>query len=368
MFFNAQPFLQPDLVNKIEVELTNRCNAACPSCSRTDVDGKPIRSLTLTDISLPEFKRILPPHWIKEREIKLCGVFGDPMVAKDSLEISRYVDEAGGRLTINTNGGMHSAEFWKTLGAIVHVNSGHHGVIFSIDGLKDTNSIYRRNTSWDKIIANARAFIAAGGLARWDFLVFSHNEHQVDEAQSLAKEMGFKRFTIKKTTRASDEKKPTAIEQSLGIAPSRLKEFQHPSLQTKTAPSDAESGGTGILSSFFQTKERQVECFARGESRFQKSKDYSLYISANLRLWPCCWYADAEFPQKREVRRLFQTYGKEFNDLKAHRIEDVLKNQWFNKELVKSWYNKKSPNMICEMNCNKFKPLNNEDCKDTNYV
>jgi len=48
---------------------------------------------------------------------------------------------------------------------------------------------------------NAKAFIDAGGIAHWDFIVFQHNEHQVEEARHLAKEMGFKNFNVKKTTR-----------------------------------------------------------------------------------------------------------------------------------------------------------------------
>ena len=39
-----------------------------------------------------------------------------------------------------------------------------------------------------------RAFINAGGRARWDFLIFAHNEHQVDEAEALATKWGFKSF------------------------------------------------------------------------------------------------------------------------------------------------------------------------------
>ena len=46
---------------------------------------------------------------------------------------------------------------------------------FAIDGLEDTNHIYRRNTDWVKIVQNATAYIAAGGRAEWDFIVFAHN-------------------------------------------------------------------------------------------------------------------------------------------------------------------------------------------------
>ena len=47
---------------------------------------------------------------------------------------------------------------------------------------------------------NAEAYLKAGGIARWDFIVFKHNEHQVEQAEALAKKMGFKQFRIRKTS------------------------------------------------------------------------------------------------------------------------------------------------------------------------
>ena len=37
----------------------------------------------------------------------------------------------------------------------------------------------------DKAIANARAFIDAGGKAEWQFIVFDHNKHQIDRLYKL---------------------------------------------------------------------------------------------------------------------------------------------------------------------------------------
>ena len=56
-----------------------------------------------------------------------------------------------------------------------------------LDGLEDTNHIYRRYTDWSKIERNAKTFLNAGGKGSWVFIVFKHNEHQVDEAESYLK-------------------------------------------------------------------------------------------------------------------------------------------------------------------------------------
>ena len=43
-----------------------------------------------------------------------------------------------------------------------------------------------------------RAFIDARGRARWDYIIFGHNEHQVEEAEALAESWGVERFSKKK--------------------------------------------------------------------------------------------------------------------------------------------------------------------------
>ena len=42
-----------------------------------------------------------------------------------------------------------------------------------------------------------KSFIGAGGAAQWEYLVFKHNQHQVDDAKKLAIELGFKGFYAK---------------------------------------------------------------------------------------------------------------------------------------------------------------------------
>jgi tetratricopeptide (TPR) repeat protein len=77
----------------------------------------------------------------------------------------------------------------------------HDRVTFSIDGLADTNSIYRQNTNWDKIMQSVNSFIQAGGKAVWHYLIFEHNQHQVESARTLAEKLGFVEFVPKATSR-----------------------------------------------------------------------------------------------------------------------------------------------------------------------
>ena len=69
-------------------------------------------------------------------------------------------------------------------------------IVFGSDGLSDTNHIYGRNTQWKFIMDSARTFIDAGGQAIWDFIVFEHNQHQVEKARTLSATLGFSKFNI----------------------------------------------------------------------------------------------------------------------------------------------------------------------------
>jgi sulfatase maturation enzyme AslB (radical SAM superfamily) len=146
-------------------------------------------------------KTTFTPEFISNLDrMYMCGSFGEPAAAKDCIDIYRYFREVNPSiyLGMNTNGSLRTPKWWAELAIVLGQNS---YVIWSIDGLEDTNQIYRRDSQWDKIMANATAFIEAGGNAHWDMLVFEHNKHQVDKAEMLARSMGFTLFKTKETLR-----------------------------------------------------------------------------------------------------------------------------------------------------------------------
>lgn len=198
-------FFNFDQLDQLHIELTNACNAACPMCTRFHVNSPLTRpDLEIDQITIEKFKQYFPPEVVNKCEVILfCGVHGDPGMAKDLYEICEYIDEVSPKTVIrmNTNGGMRKPEFWSKMGTLFSKKLRDHWswqITFSIDGLADTNHLYRRNVDWDKLVANAKAFIDAGGRAEWDYLIFKHNEHQIDEAKQLSKDMGFYTFVPKK--------------------------------------------------------------------------------------------------------------------------------------------------------------------------
>ena len=189
----------------MHIELTNACNAACPSCVRFYLNSPNVRpDLEIGQITLEKFKTWFPPEVIQKCHLILfCGVHGDPCVAKDTLEICEYISEVSDRTAVrmNTNGGMRKPDWWTKLGKLFAVRSEttrYWELTFSIDGLQDTNHLYRRNVDWNNLMSNVAAFIEAGGRASWDYLIFRHNEHQLIQAMALSKKLGFRSFVPKK--------------------------------------------------------------------------------------------------------------------------------------------------------------------------
>ena len=91
---------------------------------------------------------------------------------------------------ITTNGSIGNRNTFEKLAELSTL------IEFSIDGLEDTNHLYRQDVSWDKIMDRAKWFVDAGGHAVWKWVPFRHNSHQLEQAKELSKKLGFKDFTI----------------------------------------------------------------------------------------------------------------------------------------------------------------------------
>ena len=192
-------YLDISEVRKIQIDHNSTCNLRCPQCART-VDGGTNPDLPLEELQVSDYERIFDGITKQLDSVIWCGNYGEVIFSPTFLDSISWVRENGydGNIIINTNASARSKDWWVKLAEII----GKRGQVnFSIDGLKDTNHLYRVNANFDKIMENAEAFIGAGGNARWDYLVFNHNEHQIDEAKILAKKIGFKKMQIKRTNR-----------------------------------------------------------------------------------------------------------------------------------------------------------------------
>ncbi len=139
-------------IKAIHLEVTDHCNASCPQCSRNKLGGAVNPHLPKKELSLEDIKTIIPPEYVKGlKRLYMCGNYGDPIVAKDTLEIFQYLrsENSDMNLAMNTNASARDENWWRILGETF----GERGnVKFGIDGLEDTHAIYRRKTDFNKYI------------------------------------------------------------------------------------------------------------------------------------------------------------------------------------------------------------------------
>ena len=184
----------------IDLESTTFCNLKCPECVR---ENKWVKGyLNTTHMTRGECEIWFDPEELTSlEEIRFCGAI-DEMAANphahDIIDYIREEFENRVRVNISTNGSLKTEKWWSDLAKKLPSNS---EVVFGIDGLKGTSEIYRRGSNWDKVITNAKAFIAAGGNAKWQFIEFAHNRHEVVECRDLSRELGFSKFLLLTSTR-----------------------------------------------------------------------------------------------------------------------------------------------------------------------
>lgn len=201
-----------DKIDEYQIEITTYCNAACPQCPRNNLGTGINPHMPLTHLPQSVIDQAFDIELCQLlRQVFFCGSYGDPIMHPDFLDILRDFRSKSPTLWlyIHTNGGVHDPEYWAEIAAIMN---GYGQIDFGIDGLADTLHLYRKNVKYNSAIANAQAFINAGGRAQWNFIVFRHNEHQIEQVQQLGKSMGFYNVLIRKTGRFLNHSTMTEID------------------------------------------------------------------------------------------------------------------------------------------------------------
>lgn len=303
-------------IRHVHVELTTRCQAQCPACSRNVCGSVENPTLPDHDMTLEQFRAVFPDDFLRQlHHMIFCGNLGDAALAKDFLPIVKHVvaTAPGLRLQLSTNGSVRTVDWWQQL---AQVSSGRLEVWFALDGLEDTHSIYRRNTSWHKIIDNAKAYMAAGGPAIWQMIVFEHNQHQVRDCIQLSRRLGFRGFKTPAQIRANI---PSLYKDGkvVWIHESQLKKSNNVPLQD-----------TEITSQVIQQIiDQKIEQFRDGQDqpniipqnkidrwrqtgsqglRCQTKQDNSIYVAANGEVYPCCYTGifPRQMPGLPQIRQL----------------------------------------------------------------
>lgn len=293
-------------IKDIHLEITSKCQARCPMCPRR-ISGGPLNPfIKLDEITLDVFKQWFELDFIKQLDsLFMCGNLGDPIISKDTLEIYQYLREANPniRLAMHTNGSARDPEWWQRL-AQLKVK-----VTFGIDGLSDTHHLYRISTDFNKIIENARAFITAGGVAKWHMLVFAHNEHQIEAARAMSKQIGFVDFSIKHTSRFKQDY--LQVIDDAGRPTHRIK------------PTQTSLDMIPLAEAAQKEVKPHIVCKA------QKYKQ--LYVSACGNVSPCCWLDMEWIPPMQESRVDYMEKISEFPNLHRKTLKEIFDGGFFSK-------------------------------------
>lgn len=175
----------------IDIELTSFCNIRCKGCFRVlSKESDKILNKEYIDINVikEKFQKEMFPNI---KIINFCGSVDEPCTHPDFFEIVKHFSDWNCHINIATNGSLRTESWWADLAKILPKS---HRVTWGIDGVDEISEIYREGSRFEKVQKNYRSFISAGGQANWQFIVFEHNEHQLEEAKEKAKAEGFKDF------------------------------------------------------------------------------------------------------------------------------------------------------------------------------
>lgn len=259
-----------NVIDKVNIELTDKCNSRCPQCHRTDSmnNCKPYSWIQNIEWTLDDFKKAFPPKTKFPSCIFFCGTYGDPLMCSDLFGIVKYIMEnSNSHVLISTNGSVRDEDWWfifSQWGKRVRV-------LWSVDGLEDTNHLYRRGTDFKKIMKNAQAYIDGRGVAEWIYIVFKHNQHQIQEAKRLSESMGFETFKAVKSERWNSQ---TSKDLEKYIWKDKEYKLEPPTNKFKN-----EKVNEWHLE---DDKEKVIDCYA--------IRDQEVWIDCFGYVTPCCFY------------------------------------------------------------------------------
>jgi MoaA/NifB/PqqE/SkfB family radical SAM enzyme len=318
-------------LSAIDIETINNCNAKCPLCLRT-ANMKTNDSLDWAEI----IKQIPDYVWQNVKEINLNGTTGDNLMHPGIYEIVQWLTtHSPGKVSIHTNGSIRDTSWWSKFGKLL--SSTNHRIVFALDGLEDTHYLYRIDTNWNKIIENAKAFIAAGGRAEWQFILFDHNKHQVDRCRELANEFGFSKFFTIYQDRFDDTHE---IKTKHGI----IKRYDPKKLTSEVMVRETSNN-------FKKQRGNKIEC------RSQKINWVSIYADGTV--WPCCWLMGWHVVKDRGIHHsvvnhhLTKILKIDFSEINLYNknLEDIINSELWQKRFTESFDG--TPNLICKQQCSK---------------
>ena len=322
-----------ETLSEINFELSSHCNSKCPQCPRYDMFGRVHKDLDITHLDVHIIKK-LPIEKMKNlRTVSFCGNFGDPLMHPELDQIVEFFQNQ--KISISTNASLRSRQWWNNLAKNKNVS-----VKFCIDGIGKEHELYRRNTSYEKIMDNAKFFIQAGGKALWQFIVFRHNEHQINEARKLSAEFGFETIDFMYSDRFDTVNKWKVYDDNNYLYDLEKSSYQKTLRESLNVPEGKK---------YWKELQRN-----RGEISCFWSNNKKLYIHSDGTVYPCCMLGSIQAGKNIE-KLMLKKLIKDFEKIDLHKndLEQILMSDVFQKTLPNSFKNETFSHPICIEWCNK---------------
>jgi MoaA/NifB/PqqE/SkfB family radical SAM enzyme len=328
-------------IKQLHLEISSRCNAACPQCPR-NFYGYPMNDGYIErDLTLSEIKKIFPIEFVNQLgHLLVNGNFGDIVMNSDGIDILKYFRQHNSNMQVDviTNGGARDQKFWQGLAKL------GCRVTFCLEGTDNqTHAMYRQNTLYEVVLRNAQTFINAGGVAVWKMIQFEHNQHQIESAKKLSEELGFHLFEL-----IDHQRDVGPVYNSSGtlvhmMKPDTWQSFQRP----------ADIDNPVVLRKLINHSINPISFNEKLKINCRVIDARSIYVSSTGHVYPCCWLGMAPETYKRsmtEANDQLKPLIKE-NDALHHGLEHCIK--WFDQ--VKQSWNKNSiadgQLIHCNYNC-----------------
>lgn len=182
-----QHIVVPDRLN---LETSTFCQLKCPTCETAT--GELYKHIPKGFLRFENFKKLLDEtSVIKTIEISNFGeVFLNPQLSK----ILAYAHEKGVQVSASNGVNLNTVRE-SVLEDVVRYQMRH--MRCSIDGASnETYSEYRRAGNFETVISNIRKindfkekYDSEFPKLTWQFVVFGHNEHEIDTARQMADEL-----------------------------------------------------------------------------------------------------------------------------------------------------------------------------------
>jgi radical SAM protein with 4Fe4S-binding SPASM domain len=170
------------------IEPTNICNGLCPLCPI----GARIDKRRKGHFQYDNFIRLIDE--IKDfAKLIVMNFAGEPILNPHIGKLAAYAESNGIPTIIGTNGTLDKSEEL--------VDSGASEILYSLDGATEESyrqyRTYRDGTGFDDVVANLRTLVARKAQLGCQkpsiilqFVVFKHNEHEIEDILKLGKEIG----------------------------------------------------------------------------------------------------------------------------------------------------------------------------------